>query len=103
MPAAALIAIAVAFLPVPGDGHHDFVARMQETRGGAAFLIGWQWACVAAVLGTMIIVLGPVAAALRSRGEASTARDESVRLPIGSYVAASALSLAALAVAIVSA
>jgi hypothetical protein len=96
-PIAALIALAIVFLPVPGDGHGDLVATMQETRGGAAFLIGWQWACVAAVLGVMFIVIGPVITALRPRGS------ESRRLPIGAYVTASALSLAALAVAIASA
>ena len=65
-----------------------------------AFLIGWQWACVAAVLGVMLIVLGPVIAALRPRDPEGP---ESRRLPVGAYVTASALSLAALAVAIGSA
>ena len=96
VPVAALVALALVFLPIPGDGHGDLVATMQTTRSGAAFLIGWQWACVAAVLGTLIIVMGPVAAALRPR-------KESGRLPIGSYIVAAALSLAALAVAVVSA
>jgi hypothetical protein len=96
VPVAALVALAVVFLPIPGDGHGDLVATMQTTRGGAAFLIGWQWAGVTAALGTMIIVLGPVAAALRPR-------EASGRMPIGSYTVASALSLAALAVAIASA
>jgi hypothetical protein len=96
VPVAALVALAVVFLPIPGDGHGDLVATMQATRGGAAFLIGWQWTCVAAVLGTMIIVMGPVATALRPRKELG-------RMPIGTYIVAAALSLAALAVAIVSA
>jgi hypothetical protein len=95
-PVVAVVVLAIAFLPVPGDGHGDLVATMQSTRGGAAFLIGWQWTCVAAVLGTMIIVMGPVIAALRPR-------TESLRLPIVSYIVASALSLAALVVAIASA
>jgi hypothetical protein len=103
LPVAALIALAVVFLPIPGDGHDDLVVRMQTTRGGAAFLIGWQWACVAAVLGVMFIVMGPVITALRPRGSDEQVRTESRRLPVGAYVTASALSLAALAVAIGSA
>jgi hypothetical protein len=95
-PVVAVVVLAIAFLPVPGDGHSDLVAAMQTTRSGAAFLIGWQWACVSAVLGTLIIVMGPVAAALRPR-------TESLRLPIASYIVASTLSLAALVVAIASA
>jgi hypothetical protein len=102
-PIAALIALAVVFLPIPGDGHGTLVATMQETRSGAAFLIGWQWACVAAVLGVMIIVMGPVVTALQSRGEASRPPGEFRRIPVGSYITASALSLGALAVAIFSA
>jgi hypothetical protein len=101
-PTAALIALAIVFLPIPGDGHGNLVTRMQMTRSGAAFLIGWQWACVAAVLGVMIIVMGPVVTTLRSRGKAPRP-EESRRIPIGSYVTASALSLAALVVAVASA
>ena len=101
-PIAALIALAIVFLPIPGDGHGNLVTRMQMTRSGAAFLIGWQWACVAAVLGVMIIVMGPVVTTLRSRGQAPRP-EESRRIPIGSYATASALSLAALVVAVASA
>ena len=103
LPVVALIALAVVFLPIPGDGHDDLVATMQTTRGGAAFLIGWQWACVAALLGVIFIVMGPVITALRPRGSDGQVRPESRRLPVGAYITASALSLAALAVAIASA
>lgn len=103
LPVAALIALAVVFLPIPGDGHDDLVATMQSTRGGAAFLIGWQWACMTAVLGVMFIVMGPVITALRRRGSKDQVRAESWRAPVGTYVTASALSLAALVVAIGSA
>jgi hypothetical protein len=103
VPSVVLIALAVVFLPIPGDGHRNLVDAMQATHGGAAFLIGWQWACVAAVLGVMFIVMGPVITALRPRGSDGRVRVESRRLPVGAYVTASALSLAALAVAIGSA
>jgi hypothetical protein len=103
LPVAALIALAVVFLPIPGDGHDDLVATMQTTRGGAAFLIGWQWACVTALLGVMFIVMAPVITALRPHGSEGQIRTESRRLPVGAYLTASALSLAALAVAMASA
>jgi hypothetical protein len=47
--------------------------------------------------------MGPVITALRPRDPVTQDRAESRRLPVGAYVTASALSLAALAVAIGSA
>jgi len=88
-------ALAVLFLPIPGRHHPSLADTMGMTHGGAAFLIGTQWACIAGVLGTMIVILAPIVAARRST--------ELPRSPARGYAAAMALPMAALAVAIVSA
>jgi hypothetical protein len=90
-----VLAFAVLFLPIPGRHHPSLADTMGMTHGGAAFLIGTQWACIAGVLGVMIVILAPVLAARRPPA--------SPRSPLRAYAAAMALPVVALAVAIMSA
>jgi hypothetical protein len=95
-PLAALVVLAVFFLPVPGGGHTDLVTTMSADRSGAAFLIGWQWACVGATLGVVLLVMRPVVTATRPR-------PASHQFPLIGYAAATLLSIAGLVVALLSA
>jgi hypothetical protein len=89
-PLVPILAVAVVFLPMPFT---QLVADLHESEAGAAFLIGWQWSCVAALLGVMVIVLAPVAAAFRSpRAVAGT--------PTRLYAAAALPSIVALGIAL---
>ena len=90
-PLVLILAVAVVFLPMPFT---HLVADLRESEAGAAFLIGWQWSCVAALLGVVIVVLAPVAGAFRSRQAAPTT------LPSRLYVAAALPSIVALGVAV---
>jgi len=93
-PLLVVVALAVGFLPLPGR-RADLADMMSTTRDGAAFLIGWQWACVAGLLGTVVVIMAPVAGALRRRPTRHSA--------IPGYVLALALSAGGLAVGILSA
>ena len=93
-PLTLILAVAVVFLPMPFT---HLVADLHESEAGAAFLIGWQWSCVAALLGVMIIVLAPVAGAFRSARAAATTT------PFRLYAAATLPSIVALGIALVGA
>jgi hypothetical protein len=90
-----VLALALLFLPIPGARHPSLADTMGVTHGGAAFLIGTQWACIAGVFGAMIVILAPIVAARRPA--------EARRSPLRGYAAAMALPVVALAVAIMSA
>jgi hypothetical protein len=93
-PLLVVVALAIGFLPLPGR-RADLAEMMSATRGGAAFLIGWQWACVAGLLGTMVVIMAPVAGAIR--------RSPTKHSAIPGYVLALAMSAAGLVVSILSA
>src|SRR5262249_56334217 len=93
-PLVVLVELGVGCMPVAG-GRADLADMRSTTRDGAAFLIGWQWACVAGLLGTVVVIMAPVAGALRRRPTKHSATP--------GYVLALALSAGGLAVGILSA